>query len=170
MKIEEIERVLVEFYEGRTTEEQEEMLRLFFEAEQVPVHLEADRRIFLSFRSPAEPEIPEGLEGKLIQRIDAERKKESAMIASGREYTIRRWWGGVAAAVLFCLAFGYGISLWQQGGRGPKDTFTDPKEAFTAIQLALIEVSSNLNSGLDQLAETRSEMKQISDEIREEIQ
>ena len=36
MKVEEIERLLAEFYEGNTTESQEKMLKEYFSAEDVP--------------------------------------------------------------------------------------------------------------------------------------
>ena len=39
MKVEEIERLLAEFYEGTTTESQEEVLRNYFRTTEVPGHL-----------------------------------------------------------------------------------------------------------------------------------
>lgn len=48
MKVEEIERLLAEFYEGNTTESQEEALRDYFRTTEVPEHLQKDKEIFLS--------------------------------------------------------------------------------------------------------------------------
>lgn len=49
MKVEEIERLLTEFYEGNTTESQEEALRDYFRTTEVPEHLQKDKEIFLAF-------------------------------------------------------------------------------------------------------------------------
>lgn len=46
MKVEEIERLLAEFYEGNTTESQEEALRDYFRTTEVPEHLQKDKDIF----------------------------------------------------------------------------------------------------------------------------
>lgn len=48
MKVEEIERLLAEFYEGTTTESQEEVLRNYFRTTEVPGHLLKDKEIFLN--------------------------------------------------------------------------------------------------------------------------
>ena len=43
MKVEEIERLLAEFYEGNTNEQEEELLKEAFRTEEVPEHLQ-DRK------------------------------------------------------------------------------------------------------------------------------
>ena len=47
MRVEEIERLLAEFYEGNTSEKQEERLNKYFETQNVPEHLEKEKRLFL---------------------------------------------------------------------------------------------------------------------------
>ena len=54
MKVEEIERLLTEFYEGNTTESQEEALRDYFRTTEVPEHLQKDKEIFLSLNRSEE--------------------------------------------------------------------------------------------------------------------
>lgn len=49
MKVEEIERLLAEFYEGNTNEQEEELLKEAFRTEEVPEHLQKDKKLFLSF-------------------------------------------------------------------------------------------------------------------------
>lgn len=49
MKVEEIERLLAEFYEGNTNEQEEELLKEAFRTEEVPEHLRKDKKLFLSF-------------------------------------------------------------------------------------------------------------------------
>ena len=67
MKVEEIERLLAEFYEGNTTESQEEALRDYFRTTEVPEHLQKDKEIFLSLNQGADRdvEVPAGLGDKL---------------------------------------------------------------------------------------------------------
>lgn len=48
MKVEEIERLLAEFYEGNTTESQEEALRDYFRTTEVPEHLQRIKKFFLA--------------------------------------------------------------------------------------------------------------------------
>lgn len=48
MKVEEIERLLTEFYEGNTTESQEEALRDYFRTTEVPEHLQRIKKFFLA--------------------------------------------------------------------------------------------------------------------------
>lgn len=171
MRIEEIEKMLLEFYDGKTTEKQEEELKLFFETEQVPDYLEVDKKLFLSFRVPVESsEVPKGLEDKLSCLIDAEANKERVVRSFAKRGWGRRWLGGVAAGLLLFLSLGYGLKLLESDARLPQDTFSDPEEAFKAVRLALIEISFTLNDGLEQFAETRVELTQINEEIKDEIQ
>ena len=57
MKVEEIERLLAEFYEGTTTESQEEVLRNYFRTTEVPGHLLKDKEIFLNLCPDADQDI-----------------------------------------------------------------------------------------------------------------
>ena len=57
MKVEEIERLLTEFYEGNTTESQEEALRDYFRTTEVPEHLQKDKEIFLSLNQGADRDV-----------------------------------------------------------------------------------------------------------------
>ena len=78
MKVEEIERLLAEFYEGNTTESQEEALRDYFRTTEVPEHLQKDKEIFLSLNQGADRdvEVPAGLGDKLSRLIDEKAEEE----------------------------------------------------------------------------------------------
>ena len=66
MKVEEIERLLAAFYEGNTNEQEEELLKEAFRTEEVPQHLQKDRKIFLSFFcQEMVVDVPAGLEDRL---------------------------------------------------------------------------------------------------------
>ena len=49
MKVEEIERLLAEFYEGNTNEQEEELLKEAFRTEEVPEHFRRTRNSFSAF-------------------------------------------------------------------------------------------------------------------------
>lgn len=51
MRIEEVENILLDFYDGKITESQETMLRDFFSTHDVPDYLEKEKRFFLSLHS-----------------------------------------------------------------------------------------------------------------------
>ena len=80
MKVEEIERLLAEFYEGNTNEQEEELLKEAFRTEEVPEHLQKDKKLFLSF-FPGEvvDNVPAGLEDKLSRMIDEKAEEEQRL-------------------------------------------------------------------------------------------
>lgn len=76
MRVEEIERLLAEFYEGNTSENQEEKLKKYFETQNVPEHLEKDKRLFLCFHKDVPVEVPAGLEDKLSRMMTRKNKRK----------------------------------------------------------------------------------------------
>lgn len=121
MKVEEIERLLAEFYEGNTNEQEEELLKEAFRTEEVPEHLQKDKKLFLSF-----------FPGKVVDNVPA--------------------------------------GLEDMRPPTPQDTFSDPEAAYKALQATLIEVSANLNKGIEQIEETRIDVTKVNQEVRKEIQ
>lgn len=168
MNVGEIERLLAEFYEGRTTEEQEEGLREYFATQDVPEYLLTDKKLFLSFREMGRRHVPMGLEEKLNNLIDYQVACEKRTIAPRNPRPQwRKWAVGIAACALL-VGLGYGAFHLHR--THPKDTFTDPQEAFLAVQAALIEISAGMNDGITQLAEAKHDATKISDEIIKEFQ
>lgn len=70
MKVNEIEELLVRYYDGETNEAEEKELKEFFAQADIPAHLLAEKRLFMQLASQPEPETPEGLESKLSGLID----------------------------------------------------------------------------------------------------
>lgn len=89
MKVEEIERLLAEFYEGNTNEQEEELLKEAFRTEEVPEHLQKDKKLFLSF-FPGEvvDNVPAGLEDKLSRMIDEKAEEEQRFSTGTRPNVI----------------------------------------------------------------------------------
>lgn len=171
MKIEEIEKLLAEFYEGNTTESQEETLRHYFETYEVPEHLQREKALFLSFRQDICMEVPAGLENKLTRMIDEKDEEARRFFRRNRAQRNWRWIGGIAASLLLLFGVGYGISNYQSNRlEPPRDTFNNPQDAYKVLQATLLEVSADLNSGIEQIRDSRQEIKKIHREIEKEFQ
>ncbi len=143
-----IEALLERYYDAQTSEAEEQRLKDFFLHEEVPVHLQAEKEMFLQLQTT---DVPEGLEERLSQSIDRWGKKHR---------TLRlQWIGSIAASLL--LLFGAGWYL-QEPPR--KDTCATPEEAYAEAQRALVMFSTALNKGMkqmDALHETTERVEKI---------
>ena len=143
-----IEALLERYYDAQTSEAEEQRLKDFFLHEEVPVHLQAEKEMFLQLQAT---DVPEGLEERLSQSIDRWGKKHR---------TLRlQWIGSIAASLL--LLFGAGWYL-QEPTR--KDTCATPEEAYMEAQKALVLFSTALNKGMKQmdvLQETTERVEKI---------
>ena len=143
-----IEALLEHYYDAQTSEAEEQRLKDFFLHEEVPVHLQAEKEMFLQLQAT---DVPEGLEERLSQSIDRWGKKHR---------TLRlQWIGSIAASLL--LLFGAGWYL-QEPPR--KDTCATPEEAYAEAQRALVMFSTALNKGMkqmDTLHETTERVEKI---------
>ena len=143
-----IEALLDRYYDAQTSEAEEQRLKDFFLHEEVPVHLQAEKEMFLQLQASG---VPEGLEERLSQSIDRWGKKHR---------TLRlQWIGSIAASLL--LLFGAGWYL-QEPPR--KDTCATPEEAYAEAQRALVMFSTALNKGMkqmDALHETTERVEKI---------
>ncbi len=167
MRVEEIEKLLAAYYEGTTSEMEEETLKDYFRTTEVPVHLQRDKEMFLGFRRTACPEVPSALEEKLTRLIDARSEREKRIA----RWRISRYWAsGIAACLL--LSIGLGYVAWEDwsNSRQPKDTFTNPREAHAMLQATLLEMSAGLNDGLEEMTEIKEEIRETNKQIIQDIQ
>ncbi|ADV43710.1 hypothetical protein [Bacteroides helcogenes] len=175
MKVEEIERLLAEFYNGNTDEQEEELLKEAFKTEEVPGYLQKDKKLFLCLFSPEDVEedsVSGELEDKLSRLIERKAEEEQSFFRRNKARRNWRWIGGVAATVMLLLGVGYAISNRGEYMRPPtpQDTFSDPEAAYKVLQATLIEVSTNLNKGIKQVEATQKDVSMANQEVRNEIQ
>lgn len=173
MEVKEIERMLAEFYEGNTNEQEEELLKEAFKTEELPEHLRKERKLFLNlFPEEAVENVPAGLEDKLKRMIVEKAEEEQRFFRRNKAKRNWRWIGGIAATVLILVGIGYGITNMREGvcPPTPQDTFSDPEAAYKALQATLLEVSVNLNKGIEQIEETQKDVMKVNREIMKEIQ
>ena len=170
MRVEEIERLLAEFYEGNTSENQEERLKKYFETQNVPEHLEKEKRLFLCFHKDVPVEVPAGLEDKLSRMIDTKEQEEIHFFRKNKTKRNWRWVGGIAASIVLLFGLGYSISNISDTMEKPKETFTDPEVAYEVLQATLMEVSMGLNNGVDEMIDTQKDIRRTNREIKKDLQ
>ena len=149
METKRIAELLDKYYRGETTLEEERQLKGFFQQEEVPEELQADKDVFLLYTGlPQQPvDLPEGLEERLSASI-GRWQKESQRRRPWLRPSIRRWSMGIAASLL--IAAGMGIYL-QKAEPKQHDTFTNPALAYQETQRALQLFAAALQKGEAQM-------------------
>lgn len=172
MRSDELERLLDRFYAGESSEQEEELLRKGLLEEEVPDGLSEEKRLFKVLydetcrKKKACETVPPGLEERLERLIDEKEAEETHFFHRNRHRFGWRRTGSIAATLLLLVGIGY--ALLRYGGKdnpSPRDTFTDPQEAYEVLQATLMEVSANLNMGLEEMQETRKEMMQANQDV-----
>jgi len=140
MEIKKVQDLLEKFYEGKSSLEDESVLRSFFLNEEVPEELESDRLYFATMETEKKNLQPDGdLTSDILQAInDSEQSKQGKRSFITRLYP----WIGAAAGLLLVLSTYFFLSLQR-----PKDTFDDPKLAYIEAQKVLLYVSNKLSEG-----------------------
>lgn len=192
MRLTDIDRLLNDFYEGRTSLEQEKELLSFFKTDVVPEEFRDEQAMFLSCYQEKDIFIPSNLKNKLEILIDKQVCKEESSNASGQANTIQRafnpetappkpgikmidtlWFRFSAVAASIMIIFT--ISFFAYRNFAPNeltDTYTNPSDAYLQTQRALTLVAHNLNTGFTQLEEAQEDIgkaKQIMDQQLKKI-
>ena len=138
MNEEELKRLIEKYYNGESTELEENILKEFFRKENIPEGYEAEKLIFSYYTESADIPGPS---------IDFEARIMAGIDSSGRnigEQKLRRYILPIlsAAAGLLILVGSYFLIV-TNAEKG--DTFTDPKLAYAETIKILRDVSSQLN-------------------------
>lgn len=105
--------------------------------------------------------LPEGLSWRLEQQINAWATAEKNKMRSQLRKRALYWLSGVAAVALLCIGF-FQPDMPFRSSHRRTDTYTDPKEAATAAQKALLFMSQNLNKGIDQATDAQQEISKVN--------
>ncbi len=144
MKKEELDRLLGKYYNGESTDSEEDLLRALFTAGDIPPGYETEADIFSFYNSAVDvPEPSADLEERIFEGIDKSDGHERK--GSFKKYMITFLSSAAAIAVLVVSYFIYGRSA------EPRDTYTDPKIAYAETMKILMNVSSQLNQGVRSL-------------------
>jgi hypothetical protein len=161
MKKEDLNILLNKYYSGDSSEEEERMLKEFFQGENVPVEYEAEKGIFCHYSlSGSVPVPPADFEDRIIAGLDEFEKNRKSQI-------IRR-------IVLFSLSTAAGLIIvagsffFLNSNREPEDTFRDPEIAYAETMKILLKVSKQLNTG-NQALEPLNKMNRMTSKSLESI-
>jgi hypothetical protein len=148
IKTEDIKRLLDRYYDGTTTEEEEEALRTYFNGSDIDASLREESVFFTALQSSECP-IPTGMEGRLSRQISQWNNIEVATQRTIRHINLR-WVVGIAASLL--LLFATGTIVYQHENESPQaeqDTYTNAKDAYAETSKALMKFSKSLNKGIE---------------------
>lgn len=137
-------KVLLErFYDGQTTEEEENILRNYFDSDEVASELETEKAFFSQLPTA------EGLEQRISRHID--------QLAAQGKNTRRahvRWIAGIAASMLLLVSAGLYF-----GTNRPdpfyQDTYDTPEEAYATTEKAITLLATNVNKGLKSIEQIK---------------
>jgi len=159
MNPEEIKRLLERYYKGESSLEEEYKLKKFFNQEDIPQDLVAEKEIFRYYMSSSGiPEPSSGFEDKIISALDSVDKRSESLKR-------RRLFGaltGIAAGLLILT----GVYFYFFSKSESLDTYSDPAIAYAEAMRILNDVSVRLNSGTRALGH----IKELQDETRKSIE
>ena len=144
MNEKELKKLLDKYYNGASTLEEEEELRLFFIGNNVPDGYETEKDIFGYYsQSALVPEPSADFETRIIKGIDE--VEERLTLGRNRKilYTV------MSAAASLIILIGSYFLIVRTGD--PADTFSDPQIAYAETMKILMDVSNKLNKGTLQL-------------------
>ena len=149
MKDVNLRRLLEKYYDGLTSETDEQALLEYLLSDDLPEEFEADREVVCSLvRMSTEHEPAPGLEEEII--ISLRRGGKLKMRSSARQL----YWSisGIAATLLLA------VSIWFLAGKGrePVDTFNSPGLAYAETVRVLHKISSEMNRGTSALSNLES--------------
>ncbi len=153
-----IESLLIRFYDGKTTPEEEEKLMDFFRSDDVPAELEADRKLFLSMSEIADTHIPDDIATEINAFVgnlnDSETEKNPEPASRQPKSNVFRLekppktiWYRIAAAVSVIAIVGICIMQFQnqESNESPfHDTCASVEEAAMQIERANSIVSRSI--------------------------
>ena len=148
IKTEDIKRLLDRYYDGTTTEEEENTLRTYFNGSDIDASLREESVFFTALQSSECP-VPTGMEERLSRQISQWNSLDVATRRTVRHINLR-WVVGIAASLL--LLFATGAIVYQHENNSPQteqDTYTNAKDAYAETSKALMKFSKSLNKGIE---------------------
>jgi hypothetical protein len=152
-----IRTLLIAFYNGKTTQEEEAVLREFFNMKNISEEWDIDRKLFHALYDQSVVEVSEKFSERLEKNIDLyiKQKNDNSKYIKPKKiidrHFIRRLSitaGSVAATILLLLGIFLSYNKFPNKNDVVTDTFTDPHEAAVVAEKILMAVSVNLNKGL----------------------
>lgn len=170
MKTDDVEKLLAKFYEGKTTIGEEQELHRYFETEEVPEYLLADKEVFFALTDNGDIEVPIDLQNKLSKSIDRWEETEKRVVRIKHDRRIYwQWVSGIAAGILLIFSVWTYVDRNENNTPALADTYTNPEDAYKEAQKALALVSMNLNKGMEQLENAQQKTEKVDKIIKRTI-
>lgn len=149
--MDDIKILLERFYEGQTTQSEEQRLKEYFSKPDVDPRWTADRQLFRQLYAMDMPASHEA-ERRLAKQIDSWNRVEKTSERRTRVVGLR-WIAGIAAGLLLLVTFTLFVQhrQQQQSYARQQDTFDNPQDAYARTEKALMKFSVSLNKGLNQI-------------------
>lgn len=151
-----IEALLERYYNAQTSEAEEQQLKDFFLTEEVPPHLQNEKKFFLQLQAN---QLKERLENQINQWEVEERIKP--------KFDLKKpllWMGSIAASIL--IIFYIGIN---QSPQPRQDTCNTPEEAYIHTEKTLMMFAQALNKGISQMENIQETTNKIEKKVQEQF-
>lgn len=165
-----IKKLLEKFYDGTSTDNEDEILREYFSnTDEVASDLKADQILFSKLSALAEPQIPFDLDERLQAKIDEWEAKEKQEVRTRKSIKIPRIGAiiGVAASVLILISVG--ISLSRPSNHAILTNEPTPEEAYAQTQKALSIFADALDKSFQQMETIEETTTKVNRQIEQQI-
>jgi len=152
-KTEDIKELLERFYEGNTSEAEEDLLKEYFSGNDIAEELKPEQVFFKALQTD-EAAVPNQLEERLERQIYQWNMVEKTARRSATHVSLR-WIVGIAASLLILFSIGIFINRQDKemnlSSIEEADTYDNPEDASAEAARALTKFSKSLNKGLGTL-------------------
>ena len=138
MDLKQVEKILENYWDGTSSEEEEMQLRDFFSYGELPLHLEMYRELFTSPEIPLNPALGKEFDEEILNKI------EPTPINAGS-----RMWNVLKIAAIALVLIVSSISVFQADKQKQiaEDTFTNPEDALQETKKAFLLIAQAMNKG-----------------------
>ena len=141
-----LKKLLEKYYDGSSSADEEKKMLELLKHENLPSEFSEDRMMITGlFGNEEIPEPSPDLDERIMTAIDESERNRKIISGKRRLYSII----SVAAAILIIISFWF---ILEDKSR-VIDTYSDPQLAYNETIKVLYRVSSNLNTGRDQMEE-----------------
>lgn len=168
METDKIKRLLERYYDGRTSEEEDEKLLQLFMQEELPPDMNADKEFFLQLHNckHSDGEMPQDLEQRLGKMIDLWDCGVRQRNTRKRNRSIKlRMTAGIAASILILASAG----IYMHTAKNNADNTEVNQETYAQAQNAILKFSTTLNKGLEQVEAANKKAENIGKIINKTI-
>ncbi|MEZ5083719.1 MAG: hypothetical protein R2750_09750 [Bacteroidales bacterium] len=156
MNLQRIEQLIGKYENGETSLTEEKELNVFFNRKDVPFEFRAYKDMFEFYKGAKEEILPDVAFDDKIMEIIAPKP-----LVNSKKTNVRFIYmvSGIAASVIIFI----GIYFFSFNPANPGGTYNDPAIAYAATKEILMKVSTNMNTGSEQMLKIKELDKGLDD-------